>query len=121
MDFSVFRIRFAEHRHEFGFLFRCAFAEKMFKYWTHSYLGLHTNIAFTPSHVNLDFKQFFIIFVFMEEQTQECIDKQADSLMTKINAAVNKLIAEKKFIEARRILHSIEWKVRGLDKKCGKA
>lgn len=58
----------------------------------------------------------------MVEQTQEgiAIDKQADSLMTEINAAVDKLIAEKKFIEARRILHSIEWKVRGLDKKCGK-
>lgn len=58
----------------------------------------------------------------MVEQTQEdiVIDKQADRLMTEINAAVDKLIAEKKFIEARRILHKIEWKVRGLDKKCGK-
>lgn len=58
----------------------------------------------------------------MVEQTQEgiAIDKQADGLMTEINAAVDKLIAEKKFIEARRLLHSIEWKVRGLDNKCGK-
>ena len=58
----------------------------------------------------------------MVEQTQEgiVIDKQADSLMTEIKAAVNKLIAEKKFFEARHILHSIEWKVRGLDNKCGK-
>ena len=56
----------------------------------------------------------------MAEQTQEDIDKQSDSLMTEINAAVNKLIAEKKFIEARHILHSIEWKVHSLDNKCGK-
>ena len=78
MDFSVFRLRFAEHRHEFGFLFGSAFAEKMFNYWTHSYLGLHTNIAFTPSHVNLDFKQFFIRFVFMDDYDIEYYDEFDD-------------------------------------------
>ena len=47
-------------------------------------------------------------------------DKQADRLMTEINAAVNKLIAEKKFKEARHLLHDIEWKMRDLYKMCGK-
>ena len=70
MDFSVFRLRFAEHRHECGFLLGCVFAEKMFNYWTHSYLDLHTNIAFAPSHVNLDFKQFFVRFVFMDDDIE---------------------------------------------------
>ena len=67
MDFSVFQLRFSEHRHECGFLLGSAFAEKMFNYWTHSYLDFHTNIAFALSHVNLDFKQFFVRFVFMDD------------------------------------------------------
>lgn len=58
----------------------------------------------------------------MVEQTQEdiVIDKQADSSMTEIDAAVNKLIAEKKFDEARQLLHRIEWKLYDLNNKCGK-
>ena len=78
MDFSVFRLRFAEHRHECGFLLGSAFAEKMFNYWAHSYLDLHTNIAIALSHVNLDFKQFFVRFVFMDDDDIEYYDEDDD-------------------------------------------